>query len=257
MPTWDPTTYLRYADERSRPFADLVARVPGEPAHVVDLGCGPGHLSAMLLARWPAARIQGIDSSPEMIERARSDNTDERVTYSVGDVRDWRTDTPVDLLVSNATFQWVPGHLEVLPRLAQRVAPGGAFAWSVPGNFDQPSHVILRNLAADSRFAEHAGDVVHPHAHDPMTYLYAVGGPGWHVDAWETTYLHVLQGPDPVFRWVSGTGARPILQALTAELRDEFVKDYKAQLAQAYPARPFGTVLPFRRVFVVASRTNR
>lgn len=254
MPSWDPSTYLGFADERSRPFADLLARVATEPATVVDLGCGPGHLSALLRARWPTAAIEGVDASEPMIERARADNTDAGVRYRRADVRGWRADGPVDLLVSNATFQWVPGHLDLLTGLADQVEPGGTFAFSVPGNFDAPVHVLLRELAAREPYSVHTAGVEQPHAHDATTYLALLARPGWRADAWETTYLHVLSGPDPVLRWVSGTGARPVLQALPDPLRARFEAEYAVALRAAYREQPHGTVMPFRRVFCVAQR---
>jgi trans-aconitate 2-methyltransferase len=174
------------------------------------------------------------------------------VTFEVGDLREWRAPRPVDVLVSNATLQWVPGHLELLPRLVGQVAAGGWFAFSVPGNFAEPSHVLLHELAAQPRFAEHLDGVARPDAHGPEVYLEALLALGCEVDAWETTYLHQLHGEDPVFTWISGTGARPVLQALPDELRAEFEREYKALLAAAYPPGPHGTVLPFRRVFAVA-----
>jgi trans-aconitate 2-methyltransferase len=254
--SWDPSTYLRYDSERSRPFLDLLARVRVEAARrVVDLGCGPGHLSVVLRERWPDAHVHGIDSSQQMIARARDDDPDPRTTYECSDLRDWRPEEPVDVLVSNATLQWVPGHLELLPRLAEVVAPGGALAIGVPANFDAPSHTILHELSARQPYAEHVPADEHAAASRARDYLDVLAGPGWEVDAWETTYLHVLHGPDPVFDWIRGTGARPVLQSLPDDLRERFVADYTARLRDAYPPQPYGTVLPFRRAFVVAHRT--
>jgi trans-aconitate 2-methyltransferase len=251
---WDPALYLRHADERSRPLADLVARVPVDARTVVDLGSGPGHLSALLHARWPAATITGVDASPAMVERARRDASAPWVRYELADVRTWAPPAPADVVVSNATLQWVPDHLDLLARLAGHVAPAGALAFSVPGNHDAPSHRLLREIAARPPFAERTSGVDRPAAHDPEVYLDRLAGLGWAVDAWETTYLHVLHGPDPVLRWISATGARPVLQALPDAERAAFVAEYAAALREAYPERGYGTVLPFRRVFVVATR---
>ena len=155
MHTWDPDRYLTYADERGRPFVELLARVDAaDPATVVDLGCGPGNLTALLVERWPGARVVGLDSSAEMIEKARA--TTPAVDFRVADLRDWATGADqVDVLVSNATLQWVPGHLELLPDLVARVNPGGWLAFQVPGNFDEPSHTIRAELAAQAPYAEH------------------------------------------------------------------------------------------------------
>ncbi|GAB2874075.1 methyltransferase domain-containing protein [Nocardioides pacificus] len=278
MHSWDPEHYLAYADERRRPFVELVQRVvPEDPASVVDLGCGPGNLTRLLAERWPQARVRGIDSSTEMIERARWDMAQDdaaevgsgeigsgeigsgeigsgEIGFEVADLRDWLGEPGplVDVLVSNATLQWVPGHLDLLPALVRRVTPGGWLAFQVPGNFDEPSHTIRRDLAAEPRFASHTAGVATPDAHDAATYLQALAGLGCRVDAWETTYMHVLTGEDPVFAWVSGTGARPTLQALPDEVRTDFETEFKRRLRAAYPPREHGVVLPFRRVFVVA-----
>lgn len=249
--TWDPERYLTFADERGRPFVELVARIGADhPATVVDLGCGPGNLTALLADRWPEADVVGLDSSPEMVAAART--AEDRVRFDVADLRDWAPSAPVDVLVSNATLQWVPGHLDLLPRLVGTVAPGGWFAFQVPGNFAEPSHTIRAELAAEEPYAEHTRDVAVPSSHDPAVYLDALAGLGCRVDAWETTYLHLLTGPDPVFTWVSGTGARPTLQALPDDLRPGFEAEFRRRLAAAYPEHAYGVVLPFRRVFVVA-----
>lgn len=250
--TWDPDTYLRYADERGRPFVELLDRVAATaPRTVVDLGCGPGNLTALLAERWPSALVSGIDSSAEMVAaaRARGDGVD----YAVADLRDWTPVEPVDVLVTNATLQWVPGHLELLPRLVEAVAPGGWLALQVPGNVEEPSHVVRRELAAEPAYAAATAGLPEPAAHDATTYLQALTDLGFRVDAWETTYLHVLSGPDPVFTWISGTSARPMLDALTGDLRERFVAELKQRLVTAYGDDEH-VVLPFRRVFAVGQR---
>lgn len=256
---WNPAHYLTYADERGRPFAELLARIDAEPDRVVDLGCGPGNQTALLADRWPGADVTGVDDSTEMIAAARSTVRDSGplLRFEVGDVRTWRPDGPVDVLITNATLQWVPGHLDLLPRLVDQVAAGGWFAMSVPGNFAEPSHTIRRDLETQAPYAEHAAGLSAPVSHDPEVYLSALSDLGLEVDAWGTTYLHVLdasQDPDPVFTWVSGTSARPVLGALPGELREDFVGEFKQRLAAAYPTSSGRVVLPFRRVFAVGRR---
>ena len=185
---------------------------------------------------------------------AKAQAVDPSIDFDVADLRDWSRDAdPVDVLVSNATLQWVPDHLDLLPALVGRVRPGGWFAFQVPGNFDEPSHTIRTELAAEAPYADHTRGVAVPSSHDPAVYLEALAALGCRVDAWETTYLHVLTGPDPVFTWVSGTGARPTLQALPDDLRPAFEEEFRRRLRAAYPERDGRVVLPFRRVFVVAA----
>lgn len=259
-PVWDPQRYLAFAGERGRPFVDLIGRVDAlEPRDVVDLGCGPGNLTSLLADRWPASAITGIDSSAAMVRSASDNHQREGLVFHRADLRDWlSTANPgqVDVLVTNAALQWVPGHLELMPDLVRAVAPGGWLAFQVPGNFAEPSHTLRDELAAEEPYAEHLRDVALPSAHDAATYLRALQGLGCSVDAWETTYLHVLHGPDPVFTWISGTGARPTLQALPDDLRPGFEDELKRRLRTAYADDGHGVVLPFRRIFVVA-RTPR
>lgn len=253
---WDPDRYLAFADDRGRPMADLLARVGATaPRTVVDLGCGPGNLTALVAARWPQAQVTGVDASPEMVARARRDQPALRIEQ--GDLRDWEPPAPVDVVVSNATLQWVPGHLELLPQLLRHVAPGGWLAFQVPGNFQEPSHVLRRELEAEEPYAALTRDLPNPASHDPAVYLEALTSLGCAVDAWETTYLHVLQGEDPVLTWISSTSARPVLDALPPDLRPAFEAELRRRLRAAYPPRPEGVVLPFRRVFVVAHTPER
>ena len=186
-----------------------------------------------------------------MIARAQEHTTD-RLGFTVGDLRVWHPVEPLDVIVSNATLQWLPDHRDVLPRLVGFLKPGGWLAFQVPGNFDQPSHRLLHELADQPRYAPWTRDLDRPAAYDPEVYLSDLAALGCHVQAWETTYLHVLDGPDPVFRWISATGARPVLGALPEGVRQEFEASYKQRLIEAYPPQPYGTVLPFRRVFAVA-----
>lgn len=254
MTAWDPDRYLQFADHRTRPFVDLVARVQGTPRTIVDLGCGPGHLTAVLRARWANATIHGVDSSPAMIDRATADNLDDRTTYELADVVTWTPDEPVDLVISNALFQWVPDQLSVIERVSRSVTPGGTFALQVPRNYGGPSHRLLHEISARPPFGRHTEGLHDDRSTDPVAYLELFNDLGWATDLWETTYFHVLPGENPVYEWIAGTGAGPILQALPDGLRAEFVDAYRAALREAYPPHPWGTVLPFTRTFAVARR---
>jgi trans-aconitate 2-methyltransferase len=248
---WDPDRYLSYADERGRPFVELLARVGAEhPREVVDLGCGPGNLTALLQRRWPGARVRGVDSSPAMAERARAAG----IETTLADVREWRPEEPVDVVVSNAALQWVPDHLALLPRLVAAVRPGGWFAMQVPGNFGEPSHTLREELAAEPPYAEYLAGTARPGSHEPTAYWEALSAAG-EVDVWETTYLHVLTGEDAVFDWISGTSLRPTRAALPDELWQRFAAELRQRLRVAYPIRAGRVILPFRRIFAVVAVT--
>jgi trans-aconitate 2-methyltransferase len=258
---WDPTSYLRFAGERARPFAELLARVGAEsPRVVVDLGCGDGSATAALAQRWSEAQVTGVDSSPSMLAAAAASAVPGRLDFLAGDLRDWSPDRPVDVLVSNAALHWVPGHGALLTRWAGQLAPGGWLAVQVPGNQAGPTHALLAALVAAPRWAARLApgedSVLDPAAVlTPAGYLDVLTAAGLTADVWETTYLHVLTGEDPVLRWVSGTVLRPVLARLSGADADELTAEYAAALRAAYPPRPDGTtVLPFRRVFAVGLR---
>ena len=253
---WGPGQYQRFGDERARPFFDLIARIgAGAPGFVVDLGCGPGDLTAELARRWPGAAVRGVDNSPEMIEAARNWERRPGLSFELADLRDWRPAAPVDVLTANAVLQWVPGHLDLLPQWVSWLSPGGWLAVQIPGNFDQPPHVAIREMVGSPTWRPLLGaSELARQAGDPGDYLDVLAGTGCQVDAWETTYRHVLPGEDPVVEWVKGTALRPVLALLDAVQAEEFLAEYRERMRRAYPPRSFGTVLPFRRVFAVAHR---
>ena len=253
MADWDPGHYRRFVGERSRPYAELVTRIHAvDPERVVDLGCGSGELTASLRQLWPAAEILGVDSSAAMIAEAKSITGDGHLHFLERDLRNWRPADGTDVIVSNAALQWLPEHRALLPGFIERLSPGGWLAFQVPGNFTAPSHLLLHELADTEPYATYTTGLPRPASAEPMEYLADLTAMGCQVDVWETTYLHVLSGPDPVFTWISATGARPILQALPDDLRQIFETEYKRLLREAYPEQPYGTALPFRRIFVVA-----
>jgi trans-aconitate 2-methyltransferase len=255
---WDPEQYGRYADERGRPFLDLIARIGAtRPRRVVDLGCGPGNLTALLAQRWPDAVVDGLDSSPEMIERAQP-LAGGNLRFALADVTDWGPPPDADVIVSNAVLQWVPGHRDLLRRWAGAMPPAGWLAFQVPGNFGSPSHQLMREVAAEPRWRAALDGVLRHHdsVGDPREYADLLLAAGLTVDCWETTYLHVLHGPDPVLEWVKGTGLRPVLAALDPAEGAEFSRAYAARLRDAYPTSGDVTLFEFRRVFAVARRPD-
>ena len=258
---WDADQYQRYSDERSRPFFDLVGRIgSSDPRTVVDLGCGPGTLTATLAERWPDATVTGIDNDPAMLAKARSQAVG-RVAFSAGDIGGWRAETPVDVIVTNAALQWVPDHRgAVMERLVASLAPGGWLALQVPGNLHGPHHDAIAQLATSPEWASLLGTRFRrvDDTGDPVDYADRLDRLGCSVDAWETTYLHILPGSDPVLEWVKGTALRPALTALESDpaLQARFCDQLAPMLRAAYPPRRYGTPFPFRRVFAVARRVD-
>ncbi|MCD0447793.1 methyltransferase domain-containing protein [Actinocorallia sp. API 0066] len=243
---WDPERYGAFSAERGRPFAELAARVRvKDPRRVVDLGCGDGRLTATLAERWPAARVQGVDSSPAMVEAARRVPG---IDVVLADLAAWRPAAPVDVIVSNAALHWVPGHLDLFEHWVGALNPGGVFAFQVPGNFGAPSHTLLRATAE-----AHGVALDWPSVAEPAAYLAALTALGCAADVWETTYLQVLKGDDAVLAWMRGTALRPVLAAL--EDPTDFLADYRTRLRGSYPPTEHGTVFPFRRIFAVARRS--
>jgi trans-aconitate 2-methyltransferase len=252
--SWNPEIYLTFADQRTRPAAELLGRVRAEhPARVIDLGCGPGNSTGLLAARWPGAQLEGLDSSAAMLAEARASGIP--ATWVEADLAGWTPSAPYDVIFSNATLQWVAGQESLLPKLMDFVKAGGTFAFQVPVNYDAPSHRLMRETAQDPRWREKLISVREIQRGRAEVYYDILKPHAASLDIWQTEYLQVLEGEDAVYRWVSGTGLRPFLDALQGEARDGFIALYKTKLTAAYPRRGDGTTLfPFQRLFVVAQK---
>ena len=255
---WDPAQYVQFGDYRQRPFFDLTGRVLADaPREVVDLGCGPGNLTATLAARWPSARVVGLDSSAEMLATAEQHRqTAPGLEFTLGDIASWLPSVFFLGVGLKVALQWVPGHPELLAGWLKALKPGAWFALQVPGNFTAASHTLMREVAESPKWAgKLAGVLRHDEAvAPPARYLEIMLDAGCVADAWETTYQQVLTGENPVLDWVRGAGLRPVLAALSPDEAAGFEAEYGARLADAYPATAHGTVYPFRRIFAVARK---
>ena len=255
---WDPDKYTQFSSHRDRPFFDLTARIAAQsPSRVVDLGCGTGALTAALAARWPSAQVTGVDSSGDMIEAAKAmEGVPGNLEFVQGRIEDWMPAPETDVVVSNAALQWVPGHRDLLRRWAGGLDDGAWLAVQVPGNFGAPSHVLMRTLAESPEWAGQLDGVLR-HADavaEPAEYLQLLTEAGFAADVWETAYQQVLPGTDPVLEWVRGTALRPVIDALPAPAYVRFEAEYAQLLRGAYPQHSWGTLFPFRRLFMVGRK---
>lgn len=257
---WDPGQYLKFGDHRLRPGLELLGRIDcPAPRRIYDLGCGTGALTRALATRWPQAAVIGVDRSQEMLDQAQA--APSPVQWQQADLRCWRPDSPPDILYSNATLHWIEGHREFFPRLLSQLTPGGTLAVQMPLSWDLPSHRLMRDvLATGDGTCGPLGDealrlsVGRKWVEDAAFYYDLLTSVSDRIDIWETEYLQILTGDDPVLEWVKGTGLRPVLDGLDEVQGALFLTEYRQRLRQAYPRRADGSTLyPFRRLFIVAA----
>lgn len=250
MADWDPSLYLQFENERTRPAADLLARIrDNDLNHIVDLGCGPGNSTALLRQRWPTAQITGVDNSPSMLEEARKNLPDCR--FIEADIRCFRPTQPLDLIYANASLQWIPDHYQLLPHLVSQLRINGILAAQVPDNLEEPTHVLMREVAEEQGYPARG--------RDPLPGVYAcfdiLTEAGCEVDIWRTTYYHTMASHQAIIDWVSATGLRPWLEDLNENERRRYLARYLELLTQQYPLQENGEILlAFPRLFMVARR---
>lgn len=253
--SWSATQYSLFEQQRTRPVRDLVAAIPLASAQAaVDLGCGPGNSTEALAERFPEATVTGLDSSDDMLRDARQRLPN--VAFELADIGAWNPAQTYDVILANASLQWVPDHAALYPRLVSRLNSGGVLAVQTPDNLEEPAHRLAREIAASSEWASRIGDVTHPDRH-PAPYYFELLRPHCaEVDVWRTTYHHPLAGGHgAVVEWFKGSALRPYLQKLDEAAQQAFLDTYLRAISQAYPALDDGTVLlPFPRLFIVATR---
>jgi trans-aconitate 2-methyltransferase len=258
MATWDSSQYLKFANERTQPSIDLVARIALEaPARIIDLGCGPGNSTAVLARRWPQATITGLDSSPAMLATARKDHP--QWSWRESGITEWAetNQEEFEVVFSNAALHWVPDHPALMPKLLGAVAPGGALAFQMPHSLRDPHQRLMRELAASAAWRGRFTRTPVTWHVEPAEFYYNVLAPhAAHVELWFTDYVFVFAGPEKIVEWHRGAALPPFLQALPDDAaRAEFLRDYLAAITPHYPPQPDGKILqPFRRLFVIAYR---
>ena len=253
--TWSARQYTTFEQERTRPVRDLVAAIATtQVQRAVDLGCGPGNSTEVLAERFPQATITGMDSSDNMLADARARLP--ALNFELADIQSWNPDQTFDVILANASLQWVPDHAELYPRLLSKLNPGGSLAVQTPDNMEEPAHRLAREVAAQGPWASKIGSVRHPPRHNAMFYFELLQPLAGSVDVWRTTYHHPLKGGhQAVVEWFKGSALRPYLAPLDEAQKVAFLEQYLQAISQAYPALSDGTVLlPFPRLFVVARR---
>jgi trans-aconitate 2-methyltransferase len=250
---WDPVQYLSFDSERLRPARDLLARVAlKRPKDIVDLGCGPGHIAKLLKARWPSARVTGVDDSREMLARAAREAPE--LGWEQANLAKWHPHHPVDLIYANASLHWLDDHATLFPRLMSFLKPGGCLAVQMPRNHDRPSHLAAFEVVEQGPWRDRLEPLLRrqPVA-NPEAYLRWLTPLSTRLDFWQTDYLHLLEGVDPVAAWTQGSLLVPLLEALEEAEREAFLETYRARLRTACPADETGrTPFWFRRLFIVA-----
>nr|WP_254926013.1 trans-aconitate 2-methyltransferase [Bordetella genomosp. 11] len=254
---WSSRQYLIFENERTRPVRDLLAAVPvAEAREVIDLGCGPGNSTEVLAQRFPTANVSGLDSSSDMIAAARKRMP--QVNFEVADIHTWKAPTAYDVILSNAVFQWVPGHETVFPALVAKLAQGGSLAIQMPDTMEEPPHRMMRELAADGPWSGKLKDVSQARtALHPAQWYYELLQPHCsRVDIWRTTYYHVLQdGPSAIVEWFKGSALRPFLDPLDEAEKQAYLARYTEMIEKTHrPVADGSVLLPFPRLFMVATR---
>lgn len=253
--SWSAKQYTLFEQQRTRPVRDLVAAITTDPVRTaIDLGCGPGNSTEVLAQRYPEALICGLDSSADMLSDARQRLPN--VNFSQADIAAWKPTQPVDVILANASLQWVPDHAQLFPHLVDRLAPNGTLAVQMPDNLEEPAHVLARQVAQDPRWANSIAAVKHPPRHPASFYYDLLHTQCSSIDVWRTTYYHPLAGGhDAVVEWFKGSALRPFLAPLNPQQQADFIDAYREQISLAYPAFEDGTVLlPFPRLFINATR---
>lgn len=254
MPDWNAEQYLKFEGERTRPARDLLAQIPNDHARkVVDLGCGPGNSTALLTERWPQADITGVDTSADMLRQARARLPQQ--TFIEANIAHFAAPADTDVLFANAVFQWLPDHLRQLKRLVGALAPGGTLAVQMPDNIDEPSHVLMREVAHQGPWRTQLADAakLRDAMPKPGTYYDALRPLCSRLDIWHTVYNHAMDDASGIVEWVKGTGLRPFVDPLEPPHRKQFFAEYTARIAATYLPQADGRVLlRFPRIFIVA-----
>ena len=257
MSDWNARQYLKFQKERTQPALDLAARLEYDsPAKALDIGCGPGNSTAVVKARFPGARVIGVDSSQNMVETAQKDHPElEFIQWDITTDLD-ALPHDFDVVFSNACLQWVPDHPSLLPRLMGFLKPGGLLAVQIPMNYQEPIHRIIETTVSRSPWTEKIPYMRLFYTLTQEEYFDVLSRTASDFTLWQTTYLHRMPSHQAIMDWYSSTGLRPYLNAAVDEAaREEFYQEIFRQVQEAYPVQENGEIIfRFPRFFFIARK---
>lgn len=254
MIMWNPDLYLKFKRERTQAVKDLIFRIKKEkPERILDLGCGPGNSTGELRKRWPEAEIIGLDSSEEMLEKARSSYPDIEWVQADGG-EDLSFLEKFDIVFSNATIQWIPGHKRLLNNLVELINEDGILAVQVPNTKYMPIRIAINETAEDDKWQKKFHNMKQYIHYEELSFYYDVLYKDVkEIELWETTYNHVMLDHESIIEWYNSTGMRPYLEKLEQWEKDEFAESVLKKIRKSYKLQSDGKVLfPFRRLFFIA-----
>lgn len=253
---WSPELYLKFDKERIQPSIDLVSKIAFDsPKKIIDIGCGPGNSTQVLVSKWPSAEIIGIDNSPAMIEKARMEYPQQK--WELLDAGKDRIDGRFDIVFSNATIQWIPDHSGLLKKFNSMLSDDGLVAVQMPLFWDMPLGKTISQISKEDKWrmmTEGVADLftIHNTAfyYDHLSELFRS------VNIWETSYIHILDSHLSILEMIRSTGLKPFLDRLTDDLdRKTFENSVLNEIKKNYPVSKNGKVLfPFKRLFFIAKK---
>jgi trans-aconitate 2-methyltransferase len=253
---WNPDLYLKFDKERTQPTVDLVSRIDFDnPGKIIDIGCGPGNSTQILVQRWPDSVITGVDNSPAMIEKARNDYPE--LDWRILDAGKDAIEEKYDLIFSNATIQWIPNHADLLKRFYKLLSDKGQIAIQLPLFFDMPIGKAIERIAEDNRWSSKARVVRELFTIYNYSFYYDNLSELYHsIDIWVSDYVHILDSPLSILEMIRGAGLRPYLDRLeTDNDKNDFEETVLKEIVKDYPLQKDGKVLfPFKRLFFIAKK---
>lgn len=255
MSDWNSEQYLKFKAQRTQPAVDLVKRIGiNSPQKILDIGCGPGNSTKVLKGAFPNAEILGIDSSENMIAKAKQTYPD--IAFEVADITDESQNLQsFDIIFSNACLQWIPNHREFIPRIFNKLNKGGVLAVQIPMNSEEMLFRIMNETVNEDKWNFSAMKSEPNTALSCEEYFDILSRLTGKFDIWETVYYHSMPSVDAMVEWVKGTRLRPYLDALSNADGEKLSDEITQKASLSYTKQENGEIIfKFRRFFFTATR---